>query len=124
MDREDARLAAQHVMAEFGEPNGVAERKPAMTMPSFKLYQNVPNPFRVQTTIGYQLPKAGHVSLKIYNIAGQLVRTLSDSRQESGYHKVDWNGKDDWGKILPTGVYLYRVSVPDGIITGKSVILR
>ncbi|MDQ7799217.1 MAG: M28 family peptidase, partial [Candidatus Edwardsbacteria bacterium] len=73
MDKEQVKAAVQKVMAEFGEPYGVTTERPGDSnqKPVLRLYQNAPNPFSKQTTIRYQLPKAGRVSLKIYNVTGQ-----------------------------------------------------
>ncbi|MBI4726633.1 T9SS type A sorting domain-containing protein [candidate division TA06 bacterium] len=71
--------------------------------------QNAPNPFKQLTTINYQLPQAGQVSLKIYNIAGQAVRTLVDEDKKVGSYEVVWDGKDESGQAVATGVYLYQI---------------
>jgi hypothetical protein len=76
----------------------------------FNLGQNYPNPFNPSTTISYQLPAAGPVRLDIYNVRGQLVRTLIDAEQDAGYHSVIWNGKDNRGQSVASGVYFYRLS--------------
>ncbi|MRR09575.1 T9SS type A sorting domain-containing protein, partial [bacterium] len=78
--------------------------------PPFSLRQNHPNPFSGRTTISYQLPSAGHVSLKIYNIAGQLVRVLADGQRPAGLSTVSWDGRDDRGRTVSAGVYHYRLA--------------
>lgn len=78
--------------------------------PPFSLRQNHPNPFCGRTTISYQLPSAGHVSLKIYNIAGQLVRVLADGQRPAGLSTVSWDGRDDRGRTVSAGVYHYRLA--------------
>ncbi|MDO9069099.1 MAG: right-handed parallel beta-helix repeat-containing protein, partial [Deltaproteobacteria bacterium] len=82
---------------------------PGVLTPQFGLKQNRPNPFNRTTTIAYQLPAAGEVCLKVYNIAGQLVRTLVDQRQSSGPHAVSWDGRDGQGRQASAGVYHYRL---------------
>jgi hypothetical protein len=77
------------------------------------LAQNYPNPFNPTTQIGYELPMAGQVSLIIYNSLGQEVRRLIDKQQAAGYHQVTWNGRDQNGKPVPSGVYHYRLQVED-----------
>jgi hypothetical protein len=124
MDREDARLAAQRVMAEFGEPNGVAERKPEMTIPSFKLYQNAPNPFSRQTNISYQLPKAGRIKLSVYNIAGQLVKTIVNGEQQAGSYAEKWDGYDNNGRKASNGVYIYCLDNGIDQITSRMLLLK
>ena len=76
---------------------------------SFKLNQNYPNPFNPGTVISYQLPEAVPVRLEIYNSLGQRVRTLVDDLQEAGPHGLVWDGRDDSGRGLASGVYFYRL---------------
>ncbi len=80
---------------------------------SFKLFQNYPNPFNPSTTIRYHLSADGGrrtaVSLKIFNILGELVRTLVDEEQSPGYHLVRWDGRDNLGREVSTGVYIYQL---------------
>jgi len=75
----------------------------------FALRQNYPNPFNAGTGIRYELPKPAQVSIKIYNLTGQLVRTLVNARIEAGYHSVAWDGRNENGTPLPSGIYLYKM---------------
>lgn len=75
----------------------------------FALQQNYPNPFNPETSIQYQLPTPGHVTLVIYSSLGQEVRRLVDRSQPAAYHVVVWDGRDDSGNLLPSGVYFYRI---------------
>jgi flagellar hook assembly protein FlgD len=88
------------------------------------LYGNRPNPFRQTTTIKYEVTEPRDVSLKVYNIAGQLVKMLVAGRQEPGYYSVNWGGKDNQGKQVANGVYLYRLSAGAFSDTRKMVMLR
>ncbi|MBU2491701.1 MAG: T9SS type A sorting domain-containing protein [Bacteroidetes bacterium] len=91
-----------------------------LTVPSvFDLEQNYPNPFNPSTTINYQLPKSGKVQLVIFNIHGQLVETLVNKYQSSGYFQALWHPKD-----LPSGVYYYQLRSNDFIKTQKLVLLK
>jgi len=76
----------------------------------FFLSQNYPNPFNPSTTIEYGLPKDEHVRLQIFNVLGQWVVTVVDKPQEAGYHRIEWNGIDQSGKNLPSGVYIIRLN--------------
>lgn len=76
----------------------------------YALSQNFPNPFNPQTMIQYQLPEASRVTLTIYNLFGQEVRTLVAGQREAGYHAEIWDGRDDFGKRVASGVYFYRLS--------------
>jgi FlgD Ig-like domain/FG-GAP repeat len=83
-------------------PAGNAAEIPA----TYALHQNHPNPFNPTTTIQFDLPQAGAVTLKIYNSVGQLVRTLVSGDYEAGAHKVVWNARNDSGVQVASGVYL------------------
>ncbi|EQB63015.1 MAG: hypothetical protein RBG1_1C00001G0594 [candidate division Zixibacteria bacterium RBG-1] len=76
---------------------------------TFVLSQNYPNPFNTETVISFALPKTGHVKLEIYNILGQKVKDLVDEMVTAGYKKVVWDGRDNTGKIVASGVYLYQL---------------
>ncbi len=72
----------------------------------FKLESNSPNPFNRRTTIAFSLPQTGSATLKIYNTAGQLVKTLFDGDQSAGKHALNWNGKNDRDEDMASGIYL------------------
>ncbi len=85
-----------------------------------------PNPFNPTTTIKYTIAERGHVSLKIYNAAGQLVRNLVDemqSPQEVGFSKT-WNGMNDQGQPVSSGVYFYKLTAQNFTQTKKMVLLK
>jgi parallel beta-helix repeat protein len=83
--------------------------------PVFQLFQNYPNPFNSSTLIWYHLPDVGYqpaeVEITIYNLLGKVVRILVKTRQYPGEHKVLWDGKDDSGKEVGSGIYFYRLKV-------------
>jgi flagellar hook assembly protein FlgD len=84
---------------------------------AFALLQNHPNPFNAMTDIRYQIADGRspvHTALKIYNVLGQEVRMLVDAYQDGGYYSITWDGRDDRGNGVPSGVYLYRLSVDGG----------
>jgi len=89
-----------------------------------ELDQNYPNPFNAGTSIVFRLPNRANVTLKIYTVLGQEVATLVNERQEAGFHKVSWNGANDQGRPLPTGVYFCRLSANTHQLTKKIVVLR
>ncbi len=88
------------------------------------LAQNYPNPFNPTTQIRYELPKAGQVSLIIYNSLGQEVRRLVDRQQAAGYHLVTWNSRDQSGRSVPSGIYLYRLQVGDFVTTKRMLMAK
>ncbi len=75
------------------------------------LHQNYPNPFNSMTEIRFDLSETGWVIIKIYSVLGEEVRTLVDKRMEIGFHSVIWDGKDEIGNDLPSGIYIYRFQV-------------
>jgi len=76
---------------------------------SYQLEQNYPNPFNPSTVISFALPEAGKVTVNIYNAAGQLVRTLVDGEKLAGRHQLHWNARNESGKPVAAGVYLYQI---------------
>ena len=90
----------------------------------FTLHQNYPNPFNPTTTIGFEIPIPSQVSLKIYNLMGQEVRTLTHDWFPMGSHRLVWNGKDQQGIPVSAGVYIYRLQSQDFQKTRKMVLLK
>ncbi len=88
------------------------------------LYPNYPNPFNTRTSIKYYLQKSGIVSLKVFNIQGQLVRTLVKQSQESGYHSIVWDGYSDLGRPVSSGVYLYQLRFNGQTRNRKLILLK
>ncbi|MDQ7797368.1 MAG: T9SS type A sorting domain-containing protein [Candidatus Edwardsbacteria bacterium] len=95
--------------------------KPNCQMADNKLQlgQNIPNPFSQHTVISYQLPASGPVSLKIYNVAGQLVKTFNMGLQQPGYHQVEWHDSK-----IPAGVYFYLLTSGHYQATKKLVVVK
>ncbi|MDI6740508.1 MAG: M28 family peptidase, partial [Candidatus Edwardsbacteria bacterium] len=120
MDKDQARLAAQKVMSEFGEPYIGVEGKPGESgqRTAFRLDQNAPNPFTTYTAVSYELPALSKVEIAVYNVAGQKVRTLASGMMPAGAHSVKWDGRDQSGAKVSAGVYLYRMSAKGGSASG------
>jgi len=92
---------------------------------AFDLAQNFPNPFNPETVIRYSLPEAATVTLEIYNMLGQKVRTLVDHTQQAAdFYSLNWNGRDDNGKALASGMYLYRLTAGSYVNTRKMVLMK
>ncbi len=85
------------------------------------LEQNYPNPFNPDTRIQFGLTEESRVKLQIYNLRGELVRTLVDGNRAAGYHDISWDGTSDAGIIMPTGVYIYRLQTDNFVDTKKMV---
>lgn len=94
------------------------------TATDFGLRQNYPNPFNPLTTIAYQLASNDNVVLKIYNLTGQEIKTLVNERQSAGLQQVVWDGKDDSGQEVASGIYLYRLRAGYLIQTKEMTLLR
>jgi len=90
----------------------------------FDLRQNYPNPFNPTTVIEYALPKASEVKIQIYNILGQKVKSLMDEPQEAGYKTIHWDGKDDHGNEVSSGVYFCRIEAGDFVKCKKMALLK
>ncbi|MFH1336789.1 MAG: C25 family cysteine peptidase [Candidatus Zixiibacteriota bacterium] len=105
----------------------VNEDENSVGIESFELSQNYPNPFNPVTSIRYSVSnrsKATHTSLKIYNILGQKVRSLVDGFQKAGNFEVVWDGKDDKGNDLSSGIYFYTLVADDYRSTRKMTFLK
>lgn len=95
------------------------------TVPTaYMAYQSYPNPFNPRCAIRYDIPSAGRVGLRVFDVSGSLVRTLVNGRREPGVYSELWDGKTDDGRELPSGVYFYRLEVAGFVATRKMVLLR
>lgn len=90
----------------------------------FVLNQNYPNPFNPSTNISFSIPKSENVKLTIYNLLGEKVTTLVNSEMNVGNHKVTWNGKNDFGITVPSGVYFYKLETPSFSQSRKMMLLK
>jgi hypothetical protein len=101
----------------------VSDATPALPE-GFALAQNYPNPFNPETVIKYQLPADMSVQLTVSNLLGQQVATLVNGAQVSGQHEVRWNGLDQQGVQLPSGIYIYQLRAGDMVETRRMLLLR
>ncbi len=90
----------------------------------FKLYQNYPNPFNPETHIEFDLPKEVNIAINIYNLLGQKVKTLIDKKMKAGHHSILWNGIDENGSSVSSGIYFYQLVSPDHMCTKKMTIIK
>ena len=88
------------------------------------LYQNYPNPFNPTTTISFVSPSKLHTRLTIYDVQGRRVRALLDEETEPGLNKVDWDGRNDYGAPVASGVYFYQLRAGKNTLTNKMVLLK
>jgi hypothetical protein len=121
-------IKPQAAASKLGELAG--NEKPDALPTVYELGQNYPNPFsqiprfagNSSTMIGFALPEAGKVVVKIYSATGQLVRTLVDGEMAAGRHAVSWNGRNQLGNAVATGIYLYQIVVQG--VGGNAVFTR
>jgi len=122
-ESEAACMASGHLAELKALPQILSEPKPKVTKVSgekpaeVSLSQNWPNPFNAQTMISYGLQKPAFVQLEICNVLGQKVRTLVEGHVQSGFHSVVWDGRDEGGRNLSSGIYLCRL-----VVDGKRLI--
>jgi flagellar hook assembly protein FlgD len=95
---------------------------PVVTQTALK--GNYPNPFNPETSIAFDLANEEHVSIDIYNIKGQKVKTLANDRFGVGSHSIVWNGKDDSGKNVGSGIYFYNMKSGKYTSTRKMILMK
>ncbi len=119
-DSKEGANGPQLIVVTGGEDEVVSEEMDAIddeqevadVLPTeFSLSQNYPNPFNAGTTIRYALPENARVKLRIYNVRGQLVRTLVDGQQEAGFKTMSWLGANDNGRDVASGIYFMQLQV-------------
>lgn len=95
-----------------GDPNSkppVTDVADVQIPTSYRLLNNYPNPFNPSTTISFEIPQSENVSLKIYSLNGELIRTLTEGNFSAGRFEKTWDGKNEFGKDVSSGVYIYRL---------------
>jgi hypothetical protein len=89
-----------------------------------RLEQNYPNPFNPSTTISFVLPRESHVTLSIYDILGRYVNTVKDETMQEGHREAVWDGRDERGRGVDSGIYFYRLTAGGQSLMRKMVLLR
>ena len=97
---------------------------PEYTPEEFALLQNFPNPFNPSTTIRFELPRAADLRLTIYNTLGEVVRLAVNGRYSAGLHSFVWDGRNDNGQQVASGVYLLQMQAAEQVLTRKMVLLK
>ncbi len=90
----------------------------------FVLYQNYPNPFNSGTTIEFYVPQTSEIKIEVYNLLGQKVRTLWEGLQLAGQHQLRWDGRDETGREVASGVYIYQLKTDGGQQNKKLILIR
>ena len=122
----DISNTAQIMTADFQVTlgSGILAEDDGASVSAFSVGPNYPNPFNPNTRIDYWLPASGPVTVDVFNLLGQKVRTLWSGRQDRGWHTVSWDGADAEGRAVPAGVFFSRVVGLDQIKTGKMVLVK
>ncbi len=107
----------------FGQPVGIDDDG-NFVPDAFALDQNYPNPFNPQTNIGFSLPASQNVSLEVYNLLGQHVKTLANGVFQAGKHTMVWDGTNDRYENVPSGIYFYSLNAEEFSQTNKMVLIR
>jgi hypothetical protein len=117
-------VVSEHRDDDFVEPDPINDSDEVIPVTRLTLAQNYPNPFNPTTNISFSLPEASMVSVKIYNIKGQLVRNLLDEYTSAGTHTIQWHGDNDAGRAIGSGIYFIRVSDQSNSVIRKAVLLK
>jgi len=107
----------------YQDPQEAGDVKSAVPY-TFDLRQNYPNPFNPSTVVNYSLERKCHVSISVFNILGQKVKNLVDEELETGAYRAVWDGADDQGNQVASGVYFYKMAAGDFVETRKMVLMR
>ena len=107
-----------------GSPDFVDRKQSEVIPEQVKLLPNYPNPFRGQTTLSYALPEQSDVRLVIYDILGREVRTLVNDQQQPGLHSIQWNGRNNAGQPVASGLYLSRLVVGEKTQVNKMTLVK
>ena len=91
---------------------------------AFALLDNYPNPFNPETRIAYAIPRAARVEIAVFDMLGRIVRTLLADHAAMGQYQMFWDGRDDQGELLGSGVYMYRMRAGNFVASKKMVLLR
>ncbi len=112
----------ENLVLPAGSYEVVAARKSVPV--AYNLGQSFPNPFNTSCVINYELPEKAQVRLEIYDLSGHKVRTLVDGEQAAGYRSVVWDGTNDNGTVVPSGVYFYKLTAGDYTATRRMILSK
>lgn len=121
---EFSAMAAAKTFTDLLPHVEVGEAVASEDKPAVYGVDNYPNPFNPTTTIGFMLPEVSQTRLQIYNIRGQLVRKFVSGNLEAGYHKIVWDGRNENGVKVSSGVYIYQIHAGDFVQTKKMILMK
>ena len=111
------------VPAYLGEGSGAGPARPVAPR-AYRLGQNYPNPFNPSTSIPLSIPETGAVALRVYDLTGRTIRTLVEGAVPAGTFVLTWDGRDELGRAVASGVYFYRLEAPGAVIIKKMMLLK
>jgi hypothetical protein len=118
-----ARLKLYQIEEEPGDDGGVQSWGTGMTFVT-RLRNCSPNPFARATSVNYELAQYGTVELTVHDVSGRLVQWLESGPRQRGFHAARWDGTDDRGRVVPSGVYFVRFSASGKVSTGRVTLVR
>ena len=121
---DDVIYIRELILSFRGNDNSSLSSRVELIPESFTLYQNYPNPFNPSTTIKYNLNDNSYVNVAIYNVTGELVKTLFNGLQDKGKNILIWNAKNNENKSVPGGLYIYSVKTENNIYSKKMMLLK
>jgi len=123
---EDLEFVAGEILDYGGNVLGVAARGRDIGPRRYAnwLAQNYPNPFNPTTTVMFSMAKAGHVDLVIYDVTGAVVKTLINESRKPNLHRIVWDGRNNGGAPVASGVYFYRLKAPGFVAAKKMLLLK
>ena len=120
----DYALTITEIQNLYCDNTGIEDLTTKSIPDQYILYQNYPNPFNNITTINYQLKETGHVTIIVYNVMGQTVMTLVDENKPPGYYSIQWDGKNNKGLSVTSGLYFYKMKTGEFAQRKKLVFLK
>jgi len=109
----------------FASTNVTIENTVVSSIPlKYNLSQNYPNPFNPSTTIRYEIPKISYVTITVFNLLGEKIRTLVDTEKQAGRYSVLWNGENEAGRKVPSGLYFYQLQSGEFSWTHKMLLTK
>ena len=123
-DGEDSTWASNGPFTLTIDASTLDVLRQALLPGKFALHQNYPNPFNPSTTIRFDLPTATEVHMAVYDLLGREVVRLVDGQLETGYHQLVWDGRDQDGREVPTGIYFVLVVTPEFRKSIKTLLLK
>ncbi len=121
---DDVVYIKELILSFRGNDNSSLSTRVELIPESFTLYQNYPNPFNPSTTIKYALNNDGYVNVSIYNVKGELVKTLFNGPQNKGKNSLIWNATNNENAPMAGGLYIYSISTENSIYSKKMMLLK